>query len=656
MKRNTTKTMKRNTTKTKLVATIVSMVSALCLLAVGVFATLTNFQVAIANQLNLKFDAVEGTLYATRLGDVAGTDRTTSKVLSESTTTTDWLKVYDGTTAEGVQDDAIASIQEKVDFISNDKIKEKVNAGTTSIAITYYFYYTLPADAVANNITLTAPAVADTNVAITYSYVKATSANLPAFTDATTITDGAVVTVSGGEHLFIKAEAKVDLSKSVKIENADWQFTLNFGISQYSLNGDTLTFNAVTGAETYEVWAKQTSTSGTSLLAQTSSVGDTDSTLGTLVKILDKTATSVDLVDALSGQATGEYIVAILPKKASGIEIVNNRTTVSYSYTARLQVYVTDEAIEGNYYYYIELGEYPQTVVEDTTIIAALNALGDNAKTGRTFTVGASEDVSQTAHVEYLYNGNKYVKVAKAAVFTYQTYPKFASGTVPTGGNTYWFKVEPIKWFLLEAYSTTKTAYAGPSSGIRVISEQILTSNVRFGYTTSSSYTLNLADNPLLSMSEPTVYGTEWEKTNVRAWLNNAFYTTAFSVDDQAYIATNTTRYFGAGGYNAKDDYTSTTGGSTTEDNVWLLSFYEIKNTYYTDNLYLNKKSRAATPTDFAVVNYVYMGSNGGGWYWLRSAGTDGTACSVNYSGILYSSDEAGSSYLGVRPALTISL
>ena len=111
---------KKNTTK--LVATIVSMVSALCLLAVGVFATLTNFQVAIANQLNLKFDAVEGTLYATRVGDVAGTDRTTSKVLSESSTATDWLKVYDGTTTEGVQNDALISIQEKVDFISNDKI------------------------------------------------------------------------------------------------------------------------------------------------------------------------------------------------------------------------------------------------------------------------------------------------------------------------------------------------------------------------------------------------------------------------------------------------------------------------------------------------------------------------------------------------------
>ena len=332
---------KKNTAKTKLIATIISMVCALSLIAVGVMASLTNFQVAIANQLNLKFDAVEGTLYATRLGDVAGTDRTTSKVLSESTTATDWLKVYDGTTVEGVQNDALTSIQEKIDFISNDGIKEKVNAGTTSIAITYYFYYTLPTDAVSNDVVLTAPAVADGNVAVTYSYVKGTGATLPDFTSGTALTNGETVQVAGGEHLFIKAEAKVDLSKSVKIENADWRFTLNFRISQYTLKGNMLTFNAVSGAETYEVWAKQATTSGASLLAQTSAVGDTDATLGTLVKILDKNTTSVDLDSALGGMEAGKCIVTIIPKNTQGTEITDSRVTVSYNVLPKMTITLT---------------------------------------------------------------------------------------------------------------------------------------------------------------------------------------------------------------------------------------------------------------------------------------------------------------------------
>ena len=526
---------KKNTTK--LVATIVSMVSALCLLAVGVFATLTNFQVAIGNQLDLEFSAVEGTLYATRVGDVAGTDRTTSKVLSESTTATDWLKVYDGTTVEGVQNDALTSIQEKVDFVSNDKIKEIVNGGRTYVAITYYFYYILPENAVANSITLTAPAVTDENVVVSYSYTKASNATLPTFDSVTSLTDGGSVTVNGGEHLFIKAEAKVDLSKSVKIETADWSFTLNFGIAPQPIKADN-------------------------------------------------------------------------------------------------GVYTTAEPINGNYYYYVELGEYPQTAVEDTTTLSALNALGDSAKTGRTFVVGASDDAAQTAHEEYTYNGAKYVKVASAVV--YDSKSKFASGTAPTSGNTYWFKVEPIKWFLLEAYSATKTAYTGSTTNLRVISEQLLTANVMFKKENG---------------------GNDWGTSNIRTWLNDAFYTSAFSASDKACIVKNTTRYFGTKEYNTQDDYTTTTGGNTTEDNVWLPSYYEMGNTYYGTNAYLNKNTRKATPTDFAVVNKVLMYSNVSVSYWLRSAGYGVKyVCFVFRTGLTYDSDSVNYTNRGVRPALQITI
>ncbi len=525
--------MKRNTTKTKLIATIISMVCALCLLAVGVFATLTNFRVAIANQLSVKFDAVEGQLFATRMGDVAGTDRTTSKVLSESTNATSWLSVYNG--ASGVNQANLDSIQEKINFVSNDKIEEIVNGGRTYVAITYYFYYVLPENSTSNTVTLTAPAVANTNIAITYSYVKATSSTLPDFTSGTALTNGERVQVAGGEHLFIKAEAKVDLSKSVKIEAVDWNFTLNFDV------------------------------------------------------------------------------------------------TTTQPASSRIKV--TDEPIGGNYYYYLELGEYPQTVVADTTTISALNALSDSAKTGRTFVVGASEDSAQTAHVEYTYNGAKYVKVASAVV--YDSASKFASGTAPTSGNAYWFKVEPIKWFLLEAYSTTKTAYTGSITNIRVISEQALTANVKFDANTAA-----------------------WNTSNIRTWLNDAFYTSAFSAEDIKNIVKNTTRYFGAREYETKDDYTVTTGGSTTEDNVWLMSYYEAGNTYLGTNAYLTKKSCAAT--DFAVVNNVAMQSilesNLCKFYWLRSTGEyNNEACYCSITGPSIGGN-VGRTYYGVRPALTISL
>ncbi len=527
--------------KTKLIATIISMVCALSLIAVGVMASLTNFQVVIANQLNLEFNAVEGQLFATRVGDVAGTDRTTSKVLSESTNATSWLNVYNG--ASGVNQTNLDSIQEKINFVSNDKIKEIVNGGRTYVAITYYFYYVLPENAVANSVTLTAPAVTDQNVVVSYSYTKASNATLPTFDSVTSLTDGGSVTVNGGEHLFIKAEAKVDLSKSVKIETVDWKFTLNFSIS-------------------------------------------------------------------------------------------TNTTTES-------KIKVTDEPINGNYFYYVELGEYPQTVVEDTATVSALNALGDSAKTGRTFVVGASEDAAQTAHVEYTYNGAKYVKVASAVVTGTGDQYKFSTGTKATRGNAYWFKVEPVKWFLLEAYSTTKTAYTGSTTNLRVISEKLLTANVMF-----EKHVENTTCNV-------------WGTSNIRDWLNNAFYTSAFSASDKGYIKTNTTRYFGTNEFNTQDDYTVTSGGSTSQDNVWLLSWYEASNTYYGANMYLKKSVRYANHTDFAVANNLRLdSSNLRGDYWLRSAASAATrACFIYTDNSLGVGDfVVNNTDFGVRPALQITI
>ena len=520
--------------KTKLIATIISMVCALSLIAVGVMASLTNFQVVIANQLNLEFNAVEGQLFATRVGDVAGTDRTTSKVLSESTNATSWLNVYNG--ASGVNQTNLDSIQEKINFVSNDKIKDIVNGGRTYVAVTYYFYYVLPENSTSNNVTLTAPAVADENIIVSYSYTKSTGSTLPSFDSATSLTDGGSVTVEGGEGVFIKAEARVNLTQSVNIDSADWKFTLNFGIS-------------------------------------------------------------------------------------------TNPTTES-------KIKVTDEPINGNYFYYVELGEYPQTVVEDTTTVSALNALGNSAKTGRTFVVGASGDAAQTEHVEYAYNGAKYVKVASAVVEATDRQSNFSTGTQATSGNAYWFKVEPIKWFLLEAYSATKTDYTGSTTNLRVISEQILASNIKF------------------SGSNANVWGT----SNVRAWLNGTFYTNAFNTEEKGFISKNTTRYFGTNEHTNKDDYTVTTGGNTSEDNVWLISNYEAGNTYYGENMYLNKKGRAAAVTDFAIVNKAYLSTDNLGWYWLRSASTsDVLVCDVNENGELKYFAVNGTTE-GIRPALTISL
>ncbi len=648
---------KRRISRFKLVTIIISMVSAVTLLAVGVFASLFNFDLTIANQLNLNFEIIEGNLYATRMGQVADVTRTTSKVLSESTNPLDWTHVYSSSEKNGVIGSGLETIQEKVNFISDNAIlDEKYDNNLSSVAITYYFYYMNSNGSTSTNIKLTKLAgTSQYGINFYYKYIKAGSSTLNAadFTNgsATELANGDIITAAPNENLFIMAECRVSLNTSIKFDDIDWKFNLDFTVSHHSLQDGILTYNPVINASTYELWVKADASNGASLQngenlqdtegLQNTALGDADSILGTCIKIVDKGTLAINVKEALKGYPTGDYTLTVIPKDDNGDEISNNRIVVHYAYTVpALEVNVTDTAIGGNYFYYVELGEYPQTIVSDSILLTSLNSLGDSAKTGRTFTVGYNDDSAQTAHAEYMHNGIKYVKVASAVVNGTDAQYKFSNGAKATTGNTYWFKVEPIRWYLLEEFSTTKRAYGGATTNIRVISEKSLTANVMFNKSVSNQ-TCNI-----------------WGTSNIRLWLNLVFYEDAFTAADKGKIQTNLTRYNSTGNYTTKDDYTVTSGGTTNEDKVWLPSYYEMGNTYYGTNLYVNKSGRYAYHTDFAVANKLYIDSNTlRGWYWLRSAGSaSSTACTVGSGGSLYGNGTAYNSLLGVRPALLISI
>ena len=538
--------MKRN--KAKLIGIIISMVCAMSLVAVGVMASLTQFKVAVGNQLNLQFDTVEGSLYATRVGDVASAaDRSVSKVLSTSGSGTDWMLIYHPLDQDGDGNNVIAaaqnSIQESVDFSSDSAIAEKVENGETAARITYYFYYTIPStgsDIIGTKIQLSTPtaSVPATGLSVNYAYKKTSDAVLPNFATGYPMQNGDVVSVNAGENIFIKAELVADLTGTVDVSSIDWEFTLKF-------------------------------------------------------------------------------VVETTPELNQG------------------PIKVTDGTIGGNYYYYTELGEYPQSRVKDNTIKSALDSLSASAKTGRTFVVGGAADIKQYSYDEYKYGDNKYVKVESATLYSSRDpYNRFADGGTAANGNSYWLKVEPIKWFLLEEYSTTRKDYTGSTTNLRVISEEILTANVSFASGRNANDRL-------------------WANTNMRNWLNDQFYNSAFSSDDKTKIVTNTTRYNNAEVHKTKDDYTATSSTGTSSDNVWLLSYYEVTSTYVGTNLYLSSTSCGASYTDFAMVNNYDVGA---GRWMLRSIGRSDCLCTVSSGGPTDVVDGVYYGYRGVRPAMVISL
>jgi hypothetical protein len=150
-----------------------------------------------------------------------------------------------------------------------------------------------------------------------------------------------------------------------------------------------------------------------------------------------------------------------------------------------------------------------------------------------------------------------------------------------------------------------------------------------------------------------------WQDCDLRKWLNDEFYNTAFTATEKEFIKT---AHCSGNGEGSPD----------TEDKVFLLSVDEIK---AVSDKY-GKDLRRAVGTDFAKAKkpdgcslYVYDKTNkdnyiirngekvGCSWWWLRTQGNKptraffiGTGCSIrSYANVSAARD-------GVRPALKINL
>lgn len=237
--------------------------------------------------------------------------------------------------------------------------------------------------------------------------------------------------------------------------------------------------------------------------------------------------------------------------------------------------------------------------------------------------------------------------------------------------STKYFKVEPIKWRVLNP----------SASGNKIlVAESILTANVDY-------YDYHDVNR---TIDGKTVYPSNYEHSKIRAYLNGLSYVvkanasaeqttdstyngigflqTAFTQSAQNFIATTTVDNSAASTNTASNAKQWNNGINdfaceNTEDKIFLLSEKEATTADYGFREYdVYESSRIRQPTDFAKANYAYAFQsnrvNYGGWWWLRSPGTgfNYIAHIVFYDGIgngVYNVNEEGSS---VVPALCLSL
>ncbi len=288
-------------------------------------------------------------------------------------------------------------------------------------------------------------------------------------------------------------------------------------------------------------------------------------------------------------------------------------------------------------------GSYPQTEVTDETLKASLTEKAgstDNWTSYNYYINGVQSDYMKYTDIEL--DGEKY----RGVYFTSYR-PYFAVGTSTltyqddNGYNTstiYWFKFEPILWQILSYDASTDKAV--------MLSKSVIDSQEYYG------------GDSTRTVDGKTIYANNYEYSDIRMWLNSAFYNSAFNSDEKAAIEAtvldNSAYSITYSQYNSDN----------TTDNVWLLSYDESEKGDYG---FLSNSERQSFGTDYAEIQGLEKYNNGAYWrlrtaakYGLRfySGNMDLKTCGINcngydvYLGNCYVYDNS----YGIRPALTAHL
>ncbi len=301
----------------------------------------------------------------------------------------------------------------------------------------------------------------------------------------------------------------------------------------------------------------------------------------------------------------------------------------------------------------LTFGSYPQGEVTDNALKSNLNAEIQN-KLPSSYNANGWTDYgyyiegsvqSYMWYIDVEYQNAKYrgvyftsyrpyeTKFAATADYSYQDDYGYNAGTV------YWFRFEPIAWRILKQ-----------ENGKALVMANLIVDCQQY-YQNSGNRTI---DGRL-------VYPNNYAHSDIRAWLNDNFYQTAFDELSMQFIITTEV-----------DNSASTTSSrgniyacENTDDKVFLLSYREVVNSSYgfESNAIISDEARQLTGTDYAKSQGLYVEATGtyvgNGWWWLRSPFpyNDSNANHVQPIGISdYNNYDVDYTSGGVVPALNIQL
>lgn len=328
-------------------------------------------------------------------------------------------------------------------------------------------------------------------------------------------------------------------------------------------------------------------------------------------KVIPKGHTPKDAIEEYRVEATctedGHYDSVVYCDVCDG-EISRETVTLpatSHNPTSELKCSKCSEPVtyyrDGDYIYF---GEYPQTLKADSiTITSTVDSRG--------YYLGS--------------DGSYYAKVVAATYDgAYSEGPepyKFSTGATVNDGETYYFKVEPIRW--------------------KVLSEK-------------NNSALILCDSIIENRRYDSSYN-NYAESEISEWLNETFYETAFTELQREMMLT--TRLYNSAPWDVVFD-------GVTDDKIFLMSFQNMRNDTYgfAKSYTYNDVERRRETSDYTRARGACMSTEskyyGNGIWWLRTPGDASIdmAMSVLFGGSMQLPKNVNySDYVGVVPAIGIT-
>ena len=247
----------------------------------------------------------------------------------------------------------------------------------------------------------------------------------------------------------------------------------------------------------------------------------------------------------------------------------------------------------------LEFGSYPQTIKKET--ITIINTIQDE----KGYFTGS--------------DGEKYALIKANPRYAEGVYSSdvFSNGEKIIKNKEYYFKVEPIKWKVLEK----------DNDKLFLFSELLLDTHI--------------FDNK----------SNDYGLSSIRKWLNNDFYNKAFADNEKSLIISKTIDTE----KNVYEPYGYKVISESLIDKIFILSKDDITNKSYgfSNKKGEDDKARCKKVTDYAKANFADEETKNV-WYWLRTpcASTSSGACYVYGNGDVHWCDVSFAG-AGVAPALS---